>query len=567
LSMRWWLAIVFAAIVALTAISVGEILTVRSQQAFRARAHDLAAGAAVTAAAAITKAEPADGLEPATTSIVAKSRIAVFLFDGSGKLLTAPRSNGVMLKAVPDLRAAIDTALAGHRSVTSESGGRRIVVALPMRTGNAAALVAVVSRPDLVAAGNILRGQRVWAIVVAIILGALIGVVVAILITSRLRRIARAAKLIAGGRFGEPLVPGFRDELGELASTVDEMRLRLRDSFASVEQERDRLRSLLEQLQEAVIAVDRELKVVFANSRAELWFGRRLMQPGCDLPDPWPKPSLRRMAAALVVPDANLANIRVTAGEKRYSVVGIPLRALGDSALLVVSDVTAADRRERAEREFVTNAAHELRTPLTAIAAAVEALESGAGADREVRDRFVRVIGRQSSRLGRLVRSLLVLARAQTGAERIHLEPVALKGFMEALASEVGEGATRIEVVCDPALVAQTHPDLLAQAVGNLVSNALKYGNGERIVLRATRDADDCVRIEVRDYGPGISDPVRERVFDRFFRDSDDDLDGFGLGLAIVREIAAVLGGSVELDAPGGVGTEASITLPAARAD
>jgi signal transduction histidine kinase/HAMP domain-containing protein len=566
MSMRWWLALVFGVIVAVTALAVGEVLTIRSERAFRTRAEELAAGSAVTAAAAIAEAGPGETPAAAAAAAAHDRRVALFLFGRDRRLLTAPRSNGVALSSVPDVDAALEAALDGRRLVRSTGGGRRIVVALPMRGGPAAALVAVAARPDLAAAGNILRGQRLWAILVAIALGALVGVVVAILITSRLRRIARASGRIAQGSFDEPLTAVFDDELGELARTVDAMRVRLRDSFASLEEERDRLRSLLEQLQEGVIAVDPALRIVFANSRAALLFGRRTVQPGADLPDPWGEPSLRTLASRLLAPDARLVNVRVSPdAERTYSVVGIPSHSFSDSALLVISDITAADRRETAEREFVANAAHELRTPLAAIAGAVEVLQSGARSDPVQLERFLGVIERQSDRLSRLVRSLLILARAQTRAEPLTLEPVDVAELLRTLGEKAADGGpTAVEVRCASGLTALAHPDLLSQAVGNLVANAMKHGDGERVLVTGSRAPGDHVRIEVRDYGDGIPDPERERVFDRFYRGSSDRADSFGLGLPIVREVAAALGGTVELEPADGGGTRVSITISAA---
>lgn len=564
--MRWWLALVFAAIVAVTAFAVGEVLTLRAEQAFRERARELAAGSAVTAASAISAADPNHDLVSTTATVAQARGLALFLFDRNRKLLTPSSSHGLALTSVRDLQSAISTAVDGRRLVRTDNGGRRIVVALPMKAGEAAALVAVAARPDLAAAGDILRGQRSWAIAVAVGLGASIGLLVATLITSRLRRVARAAGQIAEGSFDKPLTPVFRDELGELAATVDAMRVRLRDSFAALEEERDRLLSLLEQLQEAVIAVDRDLKVVFANTRAALLLGRRVVQPGADLPDPWPGVSLRTLAAGLLVLGAKLVNVRVSPDpERTYSVVGIPLRSQADSALLVISDVSAADRRERAEREFVANAAHELRTPLAAIALAVEVLQSGAKDDPAPRDRFLGVIERQSNRLGRLVRSLLILARSQTRTEELRLVPVEVEGLLEAVALEA-DGSEVVEVLCEPRLTVLSHPDLLAQAVGNLVSNALKHGAGERVLLSARHIPDERVRIEVRDFGRGMTDTERERVFDRFYRGAADVPDSVGLGLSIVREVVTALGGTVALEAAEGGGTLASITIATAKA-
>jgi signal transduction histidine kinase len=565
-SMRWWLALVFAAMVALTAVVVAQMLTVRSERAFRERAEELAAGAAVTAANAIANAPDDVALSDASAAEARARRIAIFLFDERGALLTPSTSNGVALSSLENLEDALTAGADRSRLVQSVNRGRRIIVALPLQAGEAATLVAVASRPDLVAAGDIVRGELPATIAIAIGVGALAGTAVAILITRRIRRIARAAAEIEQGSFDRTLDPDFNDELGQLAATVDSMRVHLRDSFAQLGGERDRLRSLLEQLQEGVIAVDPELRVVFANTRAKLIFGRRALAEGVDLPDPWGDGSLRGVAADLFKPGAEVVNVRVSPDpEHTYAVAGVPLEQGGDTALLVLADITIADRRERAEREFIANAAHELRTPLTAIASAVDVLEGGAKSDPVERDRFLAVIDRQSARLERLVRSLLTLARAQTRAEPIVLEPVEIGPLLDEVATELsGRGGARVETRCQPGLVARAHHDLLAQALENLVSNAVRHSDASSIVLTARPVAGQRVRIDVLDDGRGIPPEERDRMFDRFYQGGDRDPAGFGLGLPIVRAAVTAIGGEVELESVEGRGTTASILIGSA---
>ena len=428
-------------------------------------------------------------------------------------------------------------------------------------------MVAVASRPDLVAAGDVVRRELLRTVAIAIAVGLLLGTLLAVLLTSRIRRIGRAAARIEGGSFDEPLHHTFNDELGVLAGAIDSMRLRLRDSFATLEGERDRLRSLLEQLQEGVIAFDRDLRVVFANSRAALMIGRRVLAEGAPLPEPWPGASLRHIAERLFKPGATVANERVSPDSQHtYSVAGIPARADASSALLVITDITAVERRERAEREFVANAAHELRTPIAAIASAVEVLQEGAEEDPEERARFLALVKRQSDRLGRLVRALLTLARAQTRAEVIRLEPVAVGPLLEEIAGELADHPeAEVRTQWEGDLLAYGHRDLLAQAIGNLVTNAVKHG-GRSVTLSAAASSRDRIRIEVRDDGPGIPPAERDRVFDRFYRGADRSAAGFGLGLPIVQEVVAAIGGRVELETTEDGGTVATIDVASAGA-
>jgi signal transduction histidine kinase len=236
-----------------------------------------------------------------------------------------------------------------------------------------------------------------------------------------------------------------------------------------------------------------------------------------------------------------------------YAITGVPAAGSG-TAVIVVMDVTEQQRRERAEREFVANAAHELRTPVTAIASAVEVLQLGAKDEPAERDRFLALIERQTARLGRLGRALLTLARAQSRAEPLQLEPV-----------DVGR-LPRTALAVEDGVRALAHDDLLRQAIENLVANARKYASSEGLAVSARSAEPGTVVVEVRDRGPGLTPANVERAVERFFRSGDRDAEGFGLGLSIAREVAHALGGRLELESSPGAGTTARIVLRSAPA-
>src|SRR6185437_15851613 len=268
----------------------------------------------------------------------------------------------------------------------------------------------------------------------------------------------------------------FHDEFGALAQNFDRMRRQLRRSFRHIEGERDRLRLLLERLHEGVVTVDQTLAVQFANMEARRVLGTRLDE-GDQLPEPWDGFSLREFAAGLFDGDASLAQAHVRPDDERaLALVGIPAQPEGDTVLIVLDDLTEKERRELAEREFVSNAAHELRTPLTTIIGAVEVLQAGAKDDPLERDRFLAHIERESGRLARLARAMLTLARAHAGEEQPRSERVALAALLEDIADDLRPSdGVAVEVVAAPDLDAVVNRDLLEQALRNLAENAAKH--------------------------------------------------------------------------------------------
>lgn len=237
-------------------------------------------------------------------------------------------------------------------------------------------------------------------------------------------------------------------------------------------------------------------------------------------------------------------------------------RGRDERAGVETGDEAAKKRRERAEHEFVTNAAHELQTPLAAIISAVEALQTGAKDEPEELERFLGHIERESDRLAHLTRAMLVLAQAQV-EEAAAIDAVGVNTVLRRVAARL-QPREGVELVLDaPAgLAAEANEELLEQAVLNLAANAAKFTTEGQIVLRGS-SVNDGVVIEVEDTGPGI--PSKARVFERFYRGSPGEVAGFGLGLSIAQAAVRAFGAELELtDRPGG-GTTARIWIPTER--
>ena len=558
--MRWWLAATFAVIAMLTAVLVAAVSSRQADRAVRANSEDIAVGKTVTASFVIERALAHGTLADALPLIAARRGLSLFVFDAQGRLLTPGASNGVEWRTLRGRGVMLREALAGHRAVRSTGG--TTLAALPLRrTPSASALVAYAPRSAAYGATSIFRHEVVRAAGWAVLAAALAGLLAATLVARRLRRIGEAAAAIEHGDFDTPLNSRFGDEVGSLAQSIDRMRRRLRDAFDQLRADRDRLGRLLEQLHEGVVAVDSRLDVQFANTAAHRLLGPGVVSEGRPLPQAWSTVPLRDFASALFRRDAELSEAR-TAGDpdQTVAVVGVPA---GSSrlALLVLTDITEVERRERAEREFVANASHELRTPVSAIAGAVEALEAGAKHSPAERDAFISLIGRQSERLHRLTKSLLLLARAQTGQQELELERVELRPLLADVVATAALG-TAVSLDCDADVVALTHRDMTEQVVLNLVGNALAHsGDGVAVAAREERQS---VVIEVADRGGGIPPDVRRRVFDRFYSGNRGRRDGFGLGLAIARDAVHALGGTIDIESSKD-GTVARVTLASGR--
>ncbi|MFO0962903.1 MAG: ATP-binding protein [Phycisphaerales bacterium] len=270
--------------------------------------------------------------------------------------------------------------------------------------------------------------------------------------------------------------------------------------------------------------------------------------------------------------DAELA-FESAAGTRiaRCSVVPLEHDGGAPACVLVMEDLTELRRLEAVRTEFVANVSHELRTPVTTIRGYAETLTDGFELDPQAA-RFVQTINRSAARLARVIDDLLLLSSLEDPAARHEATaaPVSVPAILREAAEQHAPAAeakrVALAVECPAGLRVRGNAGLLAQAAGNLVSNAVKYApEGTAVRIAARREGDE-VHLTVRDEGPGIAEHHQARLFERFYRVDRArarDSGGTGLGLAIVKHVALVHGGTVEVESQAGRGSTFRIRLPA----
>jgi two-component system, OmpR family, sensor kinase len=217
------------------------------------------------------------------------------------------------------------------------------------------------------------------------------------------------------------------------------------------------------------------------------------------------------------------------------------------------------------ERRFVADASHELRTPLAVLKAELEAALRSRGVEEEVRESLVASL-EETDQLAHLAEDLLLIARAADGRLPVRREEVDVRDLLERtqqrFADRAREQGREIQVQADGGLRASVDPLRGRQALGNLVDNSLRHGSGA-IRLSARQD-NGAVQIDVSDEGPGFSDELAPRAFERFARGSAERArGGAGLGLAIVRAIAEAHGGTATIAQNPSGGATVRLQIPA----
>ena len=567
---RLWLGLMFSAIGILTGATVYIVVAGSSEGAAESRTEDLAVGRTLRVREKVEPQLPEGRMTKANAPVAAlkESRpsddFRTWLYNNPPasrpKLVSPETVAGLSINAIRGRADAVQTALAGDLYVNSDLPENRTMVAV-LVVGDEdvkGVLLSVSDQPEEVqSALQALAGQRLTALIVSVLVAGLIGFLVASLITSRVKRLASAAGELAEGHLDTPVYPSGRDEIGDLGRTLDSMRIALAETFDALSSERDRLSAIFTSLDEAVIVVDPDGDVRFANPASAGLIG----EDGTvvDALRPWIRRATHRGFAE---------SDHVAIGERVYA-IGARYLPAERSALLVVRDRTDELRRDQAEREFVSNAAHELRNPIAGMSGAIEVLRSGAKDDPEAREHFLDRLATDVDRVSRLTKALLTLARMEAigeGEADIVSVDIAITEAIATLDQPQPEGVELVtEIESD--LAANADPVLLRQVLIGLLTNAFKHTPAPGVVtLRARLENEDRVVIEVEDTGTGIRADEKDRVFDRFYRGSGSlEREGFGLGLAIAKRMVDVMGGEISVDSEEGRGSTFRVELRAAE--
>jgi two-component system, OmpR family, phosphate regulon sensor histidine kinase PhoR len=410
-------------------------------------------------------------------------------------------------------------------------------------------ITAVIGRLRLVGRGSL----------VALGLAALIAVglawITSLLVSRRVDAIAAAARRHGEGDRARLAGDYGTDELGTVARVLDESAGQLRDRLQELSRDRARMEAILSGMVEGVLVVDRHGRLQLVNRAAQEMLRVDAAAAGRPYVEVIRHPDIAaQLAATLRGEHADATELPLSRDPGRTFVArAAPVSPSGGGgAVLVLHDITDLRRADQIRRDFVANVSHELRTPLTAIKGYVEALLDGPADEDETRT-FLEVIVRQSTRMERLVKDLLRLARLDAKQETLERAPCDIqqlfRGVVADLAPAIDGKRQRVSIdVAGDGSAVSADPAKLHDIVRNLVENAVNYSPDDAEIRLGAMRRDGLFTITVSDSGPGIPAEDLTRVFERFYRvdKSRSRPGGTGLGLAIVRHLVELHGGTAE---------------------
>lgn len=418
-----------------------------------------------------------------------------------------------------------------------------------------------------------------FAASIAIILGLLISIVISRAITRPIEEMKKQTMRIARGDYSGQVHVYGNDELGQLASAVNNLSVRVEESHESTESERRRLDSVLANMTDGVLATDRRGNVIIINETAASFLdmdeNQAMGKSILDVLDIRKDYSLRDL---LEKPDELILDF----SSDDHSLIlhahfSLIQRESGfiSGLVCVLRDITEQQRIDADRKQFVSNVSHELRTPLTSVRSYIEALHDGAWKDPKLAPKFLKVTQDETDRMIRMINDLLTLSRMDSGTQKMDVELVNINKLFNYVLNRFDMILKKDE---HPAkmytikryftkrdLWVDLDTDRFTQVLDNLMNNAIKYSPDGGVITCRLYETRNKVILSISDQGLGIPRKDIPHIFDRFYRVDkarSRQQGGSGLGLAISKEVVEALHGQLWAESVEGKGSTFYIALP-----
>lgn len=408
------------------------------------------------------------------------------------------------------------------------------------------------------------------------LVAAIISYRIALSMTRPLEQITKVAKRIKNMDYRARVKVTKQDEIGELGNAINAMADSLQVQMTRIQQNENQLESVLDNMINGIVMIDKNGKIVLMNRRAEevLGFSARELV-GRHFAEAKQQYELSQMIQEGLKNKEHLREeITFYFPEERLLELNlVPIHPDGNEfsgVLLVLQDVSAIRRLERMRSEFVANVSHELKTPITAVKGFAETLLGGAVNDEETARSFLQIIYDESDRLNRLIGDILELSKIESRRVPLSFSPVEVDSFIsksvKLMESEASRKSIELSMNIEPGLYVEADEDRLRQIVMNLLSNGINYTpDGGRVSVKVEGIGDDHIRISISDSGIGIPKKDLPRIFERFYRVDkarSRSSGGTGLGLSIVKHLVELHKGTISVTSSLGVGSTFIIELP-----
>ncbi|NIK76953.1 two-component system phosphate regulon sensor histidine kinase PhoR [Paenibacillus castaneae] len=413
-------------------------------------------------------------------------------------------------------------------------------------------------------------------LLILFLIAALISYRIALSLTRPLDQITKVAKRIKNMDYQARVKVARKGEIGELGHAINAMADSLQVQMTRIQQNENQLESVLDNMINGIVMIDRDGKIVLMNRRAEEVLGILAKDlVGRHYAEAKQQYELSQMIQEGLKSKEHLREeINFYFPEERLLELNlVPIHPEGNEfsgVLLVLQDVSAIRRLERMRSEFVANVSHELKTPITAVKGFAETLLGGAVNDEETARSFLQIIFDESDRLNRLIGDILELSKIESRRVPLIFSPIEIDSFVsksvKLMESEAARKHIKLSMDIEPGLYAEADEDRLRQIIMNLLSNGINYTpEGGKVSVKVEGKGEDYIRIVISDSGIGIPKKDLPRIFERFYRVDkarSRSSGGTGLGLSIVKHLIELHKGTISVTSEVGAGSTFIIELP-----
>jgi len=407
------------------------------------------------------------------------------------------------------------------------------------------------------------------ALLISLAFAVLIGWKLSSFFVRPITKLSNHAKEISNGNFSHRITHEPKpNELSRLIDSFNKMTDELESSFSKTSNRNQELSTLLNTINEGIVAVGDNYKILFANKKIK-------SLPGFEFVESNGNVNLIKNSAVLNIIETTLISKSTVQKEIKCHNLMLSCFAsyfeLHDGCGVIVSlqDITRIKQLEKLRYEFVSNVTHELNTPLTSIKGFIETLKDGAINNKETAMKFLDIIDIESDRLSNLINDILTLSSIENETTSVVKENVNIKKVandaMILLSNRIREKNIHVTNNLDESIFVSANSDRIKQLFINLIDNSIKYNKQSGSVNLYSVKNKDIVEIHIEDTGIGIDEKSLKRLFERFYRvdtGRSREMGGTGLGLSIVKHIALLYGGSVSVKSTPGEGSDFYITLP-----
>lgn len=413
-----------------------------------------------------------------------------------------------------------------------------------------------------------------FGLIFALPLAIVSGLIIAVWIIKPINRMLQVSRKFSQGDFSRRINQPAKDEIGELAITLNEMAQDIENKFKEIKAQNQKLAAIFNSMIEGVVIINMTGHIISINPTVEQIFGVCKQEAkGKSFLEAIRNNDIAEVIST-VLKKRNPLSVEITLiypVRRIFKVNATPIfdNEVVDGCLVVIHDITEMRRLETVRSDFVANVSHELKTPLTSIKGFVETLLEGALDDKENNRNFLKIIQEHTQRLNSLVEDLLSLSHLESKEIILNKSSYNFKQQLQEVISGFAAQLRKMEIEIQNELPANfsMHADKnrIEQVITNLIDNAIKFNKVKGFIRISAQEINGKIKVSIQDSGVGIPEKDIQRIFERFYRVDkarSRELGGTGLGLSIVKHIIELHGGSVGVESTEGIGSKFWFILP-----